>query len=433
MEPSSIQYAAYVGLDWADREHAWCLQTPDRMSRDSGFVAQTPEAIEAWAAALAQRFQGRPVAVALEQSRGALLFALTKYAHLILYPINPARLAHYRKSFRPSGAKDDPSDAELLLNYLCNHRDQLRPLQPDTEDTRALQFLVEARRRTVDDKTRFKNRLTAVLKQYYPQILDWFADVDSAVVLDLLERWPTLGDLQRVHRPTFDHFLKQHRCGGFEKAEQRWQQIQSAIPATKDLAVLRSFSLTAKCLVRLLREMRSAVGVYDKTIDDLAKKHPDFDLFHSFPGAGDALVPRLIAAFGSQRDRWTNASELQCYTGIAPVLETSGRQRWVHVRWACPKFVRQTFHEWALHSLKKCGWANENYKTQLDRGKSRHAAIRAVAFKWLRIAFRCWTNRSHYDSDLYLQSRSIRGSCATGLEIQWKTCGSFSKLAAVRY
>ena len=170
MEPSSIQYAAYVGLDWADREHAWCLQTPDRMSRDSGFVAQTPEAIEAWAAALAQRFQGRPVAVALEQSRGALLFALTKYAHLILYPINPARLAHYRKSFRPSGAKDDPSDAELLLNYLCNHRDQLRPLQPDTEDTRSLQFLVEARRRTVDDKTRFKNRLTAVLKQYYPLV-----------------------------------------------------------------------------------------------------------------------------------------------------------------------------------------------------------------------------------------------------------------------
>src|SRR5437763_15178695 len=85
MEPSSIQYAAYVGLDWADREHAWCLQTPDHMSRDSGFVAQTPEAIEAWAAALAQRFQGRPVAVALEQSRGALLFALTKYVHLILY------------------------------------------------------------------------------------------------------------------------------------------------------------------------------------------------------------------------------------------------------------------------------------------------------------------------------------------------------------
>jgi transposase len=433
METSSIEYAAYVGLDWADREHAWCLHVPGNTSLESGFVSQTPEAIEQWVAALAQRFQGRTIAVSLEQSRGALLFALSKYEHLILYPIHPARLAHYRKSFRPSGAKDDPSDAELLLNYLCNHRDQVRPLQPDTDDTRALQFLVEARRRIVDDKTRFKNRLTAVLKQYYPQILDWFADVDSTVVIDLLERWPTLENLQHVRRSTLDHFLKQHRCSGFQKVEQRWQQIQSAVPATKDLAVLKSFSLMAKCLVRMLREMRNAVEVYDQMIEDLAQKHPDFDLFKSFPGAGNALVPRLIAAFGSQRDRWANASELQCYTGIAPVLETSGRQRWVHVRWACPKFVRQTFHEWALHSLKKCSWAKEHYNTQIHRGKSRHAAIRAVAFKWLRIAFRCWATSSRYDSDLYLRCRSIRASCAGQLETQWKTCGSFSKLAAGRH
>ena len=260
METSSIEYAAYIGLDWADREHAWCLHVPGHTALESGFVAQTPEAIEQWVAALVQRFQGRPIAIALEQSRGALLFALTKYEHLILYPIHPARLAHYRKSFRPSGAKDDPSDAELLLNYLSNHRDQIRPLQPDTEDTRALQFLVEARRRIIDDKTRFKNRLTAVLKQYYPQILDWFADVDSAVVIDLLERWSTLEDLQGVPRSTLGRFLKQHRCGGLQKLEERCQQIQSAVPATKDSAVLKSFSLTAKCLVRLLREIRGSRG-----------------------------------------------------------------------------------------------------------------------------------------------------------------------------
>jgi transposase len=103
METSSTEYAAYIGLDWADREHAWCLQVTGHTSREAGLVAQTPEAIEQWAADLAQRFQGQSVAVALEQSRGALLFALTKYKHLILYPVHPARLAHYRKSFRPSG------------------------------------------------------------------------------------------------------------------------------------------------------------------------------------------------------------------------------------------------------------------------------------------------------------------------------------------
>src|SRR3954452_18675605 len=113
MEANATEYAAFIGLDWADREHAWCLQEAGCNDREAGFVSQTPEAIEQWAAALMQRFNGRPVAVALEQSRGALLFALTKYKHLVLYPLHPARLSHYRKSFRPSGAKDDPSDADL--------------------------------------------------------------------------------------------------------------------------------------------------------------------------------------------------------------------------------------------------------------------------------------------------------------------------------
>jgi transposase len=130
----------------------------------------------------------------------------------------------------------------------------------------------------------------------------------------------------------------------------------------------------------MLRELRGSVAKYDEAIEELVRKHPDFDLFQSFPGAGDALVPRLIAGFGSQRERWTKASELQCYSGIAPVLESSGRQHWVHMRWACPKFLRQTFHEWAARSIRKCSWAKTAYEAQIQRGKSRHAAIRAVAF-----------------------------------------------------
>jgi len=431
MEASSIEYVAYIGLDWADREHAWCLQVAGQSNREKGVVAQTPEAIEQWAAVIAQRFAGRPVAVALEQSRGALLFALTKYEHLILFPIHPARLAHYRKSFRPSGAKDDPTDAELLLDYLSRHGDQLRPLQPDLEETRSLPFLVEARRRIVDDKTRLKNRLTAILKQYYPQILSWFTDVDSAVVIDLLDRWPTLQDLQKVRRSCLDRFFQQHRCGT-QNLEQRWQEIHSAVLATKDCAVLKCLSLNAKCLVRQLREIKASVDAYEQTIHELAQKHPDCDLFKSFPGVGEALAPRLIAAFGSQRERWADASELQRYSGIAPVLETSGRQHWVHIRWACPKFVRQTFHEWALHSLTKCAWAKAHYEAQRERGKSRHAAIRSVAFKWLRISFRCWKERRKYDDDLYQKQSANRASSTSVLEIQWKSCGSFSKASVIR-
>ena len=144
-EPTTpaLSFAAYVALDWADQKHVWALQAVDSGPTEQGQIEHTPEAVEAWAAGLAQRFAGRPIAVALEQTRGALLFMLTKYEHLVLYSVHPASLASYRDAFYPSGAKDDPSDARLLLDLLLRHRDRLRLWQPDSVETRTLQFLVE--------------------------------------------------------------------------------------------------------------------------------------------------------------------------------------------------------------------------------------------------------------------------------------------------
>jgi hypothetical protein len=152
----------------------------------------TPEALEVWAAGLQQRFGGRPIAVILEQSRGALVYMLTKYPHLVWFPVHPTTAARYRETFAPSGAKSDPSDTDSLLDLWLRHREKWRPLQPDTVETRLLHFLVEERRQTVDERTRQRQRLTACLKLYFPQVLHWFEDVASPLVGDLLQRWPTL-------------------------------------------------------------------------------------------------------------------------------------------------------------------------------------------------------------------------------------------------
>ena len=135
-QPSPVEFAAFVALDWADQKHAWALQAPGQARAESGELENTPEAVEVWASQLEQRFGGRPIAVALEQPRGAVVAVLSKYAHLVLYPVHPSTLAHYRQSFYPSGAKSDPSDAGLLLELLVQHRDRLRPLKPDTVETR---------------------------------------------------------------------------------------------------------------------------------------------------------------------------------------------------------------------------------------------------------------------------------------------------------
>ena len=120
-----IDFAAYVGLDWADQEHAVCLQASDSAKVETYVIKQTAPSLGEWANQLRARFGGRKVAVCLEQSRGALIYALMSYDFLVLYPVNPQTLAKYRKAFRTSGAKDDPDDAGSLMEIVKLHRNRL--------------------------------------------------------------------------------------------------------------------------------------------------------------------------------------------------------------------------------------------------------------------------------------------------------------------
>ena len=404
------QFAAFVGLDWADQKHAWCLQAAGATQRENGEVEHTPETVEAWVGQLCRRFGNRPIAVAVEQVKGALVFMLSKYELLHLFPVAPAMSASMRDALYPSGAKDDPRDAELLLDLLMKHRDKLRRLAPDSEATRRVQNLVEERRNLVDEKTAQTNRLTNHLKIYFPQMLGWFDRLDTELVCALLERWPTLEELQKVPPARLRTFFRKHRCRDQELIERRMVGIQQAIPATRDRAVIEAKSAVVKVSAQLIRSLARGIADLDRKIEEAAEAHPDFFIFESLPGAGAALAPRLLAAFGSQRERYANAEEVQAYTGIAPVTERSGKKKWVHFRWACPKFLRQTFHEWAGHSIAHSQWARNYYQQQRERGKGHHAAVRGLAFKWIRIVFRCWKDEVVYDENKYLAALAKRNS-----------------------
>ena len=165
-----------------------------------------------------------------------------------------------------------------------------------------------------------------------------------------------------------------------------------------------------KVIVQLIRSLLRGIAELDGKIEEAAVVHPDFFLFESLPGAGAVLAPRLLAAFGSQRDRYDCANEVQTYSGIAPVTERSGKRKWVHFRWACPKFLRQSFHEWAGQSISQSAWARAYYQQQRARGNDHHAAVRALAFKWIRIVFRCWKDRVAYDESKYLAALTKRRS-----------------------
>jgi hypothetical protein len=130
-------FAALLGLDRSDRKHDLCLSETATGKREAVVLSHSPQAIEEWAVALRSRFDGRPVAVCLEQSRGPLVYALLKYDSLTLYPVNPRALARFREAFAPSRHKDDPPDAEYLAELLLRHGGRPRAWSPDDEQTRA--------------------------------------------------------------------------------------------------------------------------------------------------------------------------------------------------------------------------------------------------------------------------------------------------------
>jgi transposase len=275
---------------------------------------------------------------------------------------------------------------------------------------RALAPLVEHRRRLVGDNVRLTNRLTSALKNYFPHALQWFQEKDTAIFCDFLSRWPTLKAVRLARRATLERFFRAHHVRTADVITTRLEAIKNAVALTTDEGVIAPHTLLVQALVAQLRVTLQAIADFDTAMAQRAHAHPDFPLLDAVPGAGAVFAPRLLVAFGEQRERFPSAEELQKYAGIAPVTERSGKKSWVHWRWQCPTFLRQTFVEWAAESLRHAFWAQVYDQQQRDKGTSHHAAVRALAFKWIRILFRCWQDRTPYDESTYLQALHRRGS-----------------------
>ena len=402
-------YTAYIGIDWANSKHDICIQSTGNDQREFSQISHQVEKIEEWAQSMYQRFGGK-IAVAVELSKGPIVYALQKYDFFVIHPVNPTTLAKYRQAFHPSGAKDDPTDAELILDLICRYPDRFQPLNPQSVEMRKLTSLVEQRRSLVNDKNRTTNRLRSGLKQYYPQPLEWFDRIDTLLFCDFISRWPTLTQVKRARRATLETFFHAHNMRFESLLQARLTSIKEAKPLTQDEAVVDPHKLQVQHLAEVLKMTLKVIRRYDETIAELASKHPDYRLFSALPGAGPSLAPRLLVAFGEQRERFKSAAEVQKYSGVAPVTERSGKKCWVHWRWQCSTFLRQTFIEWAAQTINKSFWAGAYYYQQREKGCTYQVAVRSLAFKWIRILYRCWETRTPYDESRYLKALQRRGS-----------------------
>jgi transposase len=395
----------YAGIDWAAQHHDAVVIDEAGQRVATRRVAHTVEGL----AELTTFLRGigdvaaHPdhLACLVETRHGLLISALLE-AGLPVYPVNPKTVDRHRK---PAGAKTDAIDAYLLARTGRSDLADLRRLAPDSPLITELKVLTRDQDMLIRSQTRLLNQLTACLKAYYPVALDLFGKLHQPTTLAFLQTFPTLEQARAASVAQLTTVLQAaghpHAAA---KAAQIWQQVQQP-QLQADPALTRAKARLMLALVAQLQPLIAQIAAYDQEITRLFLMHSDSRAFASLPRAGTRLAPRLLAEWGDDRGRYTDAASVQALAGTAPVAFQSGKFATVHRRYACSKPLRNALHQFAWQSTQQEPWAHAYYQRKRREGKSHSRAVRALANQWVRLIYALWLKHEAYDATIFLAAQ----------------------------
>lgn len=390
----------YLGVDWADQEHA--VWTVDEGGQKIGArtIAHTATGLSEWGRELDEwRAQGIELWAAIERPEGRVVDFLLDHG-VVVYPLNPKALDRARDRFRQSGAKSDAFDARVAAAFLRTDQGHLTALQPSSAAAQELKYLTEDCQRLIRQQTRLLNQLTATLKAYYPRALE-VAELPTALARAFLAEYPTPEALSRLTERQWQRWARAQRLSA-SRTEELWRVLQAPqLPVPPH--VVRAKARLMQTLVAALEPVVAAIASYRQAIDDFFAGMPAAATARTLPvGRQGLLVPTLWARLGDAPGRWQSFRHLQAQAGSVPVTERSGKQRAVHFRYACDKTLRYVLDHLAFRSLQGSAWARAYYDQQRARGHRHRQALRALGAKWLKIIFVMWSRHVPYDETHHL-------------------------------
>ena len=400
-------YNVIIAIDWADRKHDLRIRYRDE-EKAFPLINNLPKRNEFFLDLLAEN-QWQKIAVVIESTQSALMHLLNSISQFDVFAVHPATAASYARTFSPSGAKNDVSDTASLMDLFIKHPEKIRRYNVEKEST-ILNFYNEKRRYAVDDRTKFGNQLSALLKKYYPVFLQVNGDhIYSPLSIDFLMRWSSPQKLLEANKQQLKYFFDK-RTSKKSTTPIRLEILESTMVVVEDLSVTEMYETEAMDLLRRIVALNESIKIYESKVARCYQENDDYEIFSSFPGAGKALGPRVMAFFGNNRSRFDDVGEALTYSEIAPVLQESGNMSITRRRYRCSKFRQQTFVEFAEGTRKTSVWAQEFYKQKKLQGKSHFTILRALAFKWIRIIYKCWMDQEPYDENRYLEALRKFGS-----------------------
>ncbi len=386
----------YAGIDWASEVHAVCVLDAAGEVVSAFTVAHDADGIATLTRRLARLGDPGDVPVAIERPGGRLVDLLLEAGHPVV-PVSPNAIKTWRDGEVLSGAKSDAGDARIIAEYLRLRQRRLQVAAPYSDDTRALRTVSRTRTDLVDMRVAAANQLSALLDAHWPGAKAIFADVESAISLEFLTRYPTPAAAAHLGEKRLAAFLVKHGYCGRRSAAELLGRLRAAPSGATGDALTEALRDAVLAMVTVLRALTAALKDLDRSVTAHLGEHPDGKIFTSLPRSGQINAAQMLAEWGDCRQAYDGPDSVAALAGVTPVTKESGKHRAVHFRWACNKRFRVAITTFADNSRHSSPWAAKIYNDARTAGKDHPHATRILARAWIRVIWPCWITGTPYD------------------------------------
>jgi transposase len=390
----------FAGIDWASADHAVCVIDEHAKVLHRAMVAHTRQGLAELVGTLRKLAKGTVLPIAIERPSGLLVDTLVEAGFQVV-PIHPNAVKASRPRYAAAQGKTDHGDAFMLADLLRTDGHRFKPLRPNSDETRALRALVRTRDDLVAERVGLANQLRALLERFWPGAATIFADVDSAIALAFLRRFPTPQSAEWLGEKRLAAFLARHAYCGRRAASELLARVRAAPTGLTGDAEADASGELVLALVAVLEPLVAQIQRLTAAVEHALESHPDGAIVASFPRAGRINAAQILAELGDDRSRFVSEEHLAAEAGVAPVTRASGKSRAVSFRWACNKRLRQAVVCFADNSRHESAWAAGVYRRARARGCDHPHAARVLARAWLRVLWRCWVDGRPYDPALH--------------------------------
>jgi transposase len=390
----------FVGDDWAEAHHDVELMdaTGRRLAK-----ARLPEGVAGMAQLhamigeqLGEDAEATEVAIGIETDRGPWVAALIAAGYTV-FAINPLQVARYRERRSVSGAKSDAADAHTLADMVRTDSHQLRPVAADSAAAGAVKVVTRAHKTLIWERTRHTQRLRHALREYFPAALEAFEDLDAPDALELLAKAPDPDSAAKLTITQISAALRRARRHHVAEKAARIQAVLRGEHLGQPEVLTAAYAATTRAAVAVLRTLDEQVKVLQGQVDAHFGQHPDAKIILSQPGLGPILGARVLAEFGDDPDRYTDARARKNYAGTSPITRASGKKKVVIARFVHNARLIDALMTQAFSALNASPGARAYYDQLKARGTDHNAALRQLANRLVGILHGCLKTRTCYD------------------------------------